>query len=1044
MAKTSQQKRDGQVAVRGGPIARALGVLPDEVPRVRSMFIAAALLGTSLVFFYGGANAIFLTRFDSDVLAWVYLVNGFVTILVGVAYSMTSRRLGTIQVLIGSGVVMAATIVALWGWSLSSDGEAVAFVLATWFRVLFIFAVLGLWELASAMFDVRQAKRLFPALALGIMLAFMIGGGLTGLLTSLIGTTGLILLSAIFMALHTGSLVRVLANPVIAEAVAESEQDTPAGPREILGNRFARRLGEMRTVTIMLIYLTEYIFYEQAAATFDTEESLAGFLGGFLAVDTLLMVIVAGVFAGRFISRYGVRVGLAAYPLGVGVLAVAGGLWGSFIGTDGAFFPIATVLYGVGQILVNAIETPVGALMFQPLPAARRMPIRVAVDGWLGSAALILVGVLLLVIQALPFEGTAPLMWIVVLFAVWGVYLAYVLFGHYQTLLRQATTVGFRDRTTEHDSFALLPTFTRLGGNQAGDVEGAVGPVPAIVDALASSEPDLVEVGVRSAEHHLADDPPGENYLGDSVDLGDLVAGLSEAAGRSDVATDVRTDAVIALSVLDSELALGRASELALDIAAVVLALRAGGERAGDAQGTLAAWAASPDPATRSHVGAALQLAGPWPESDASVERLLVSLIGDPDLTVAIAALDAAPLHASPEITAAALTAGRSPRLRASALRALQAAPTTELDSLVAAIGTVDGEYGADLTAQVIPALTRRPTILHGFLQPTSTAIARAAGFTALRSAKVMPPASVPRMVRDDIDAATNAVQLWRDLGSVADRPHVQAVRLMLVDELLARRRVVLSAIRIEQDHEPIDDVETILDRARRDGALDTDRANALEQLDVLLSPELTRIVLPLLEPPTIADAALDGAFAGNDRTPKQCLAALADDERFAPLARRLAAHSHPNRTDGDDMTELIDRVLALRAIDIFSGLPIEIAAELAERAQERHFEDGELMIEAGTIGRELFAVTSGNATVSVDGQPLNDLGAGTVVGELALLDPGPRTARVVADGPCSVLVIDRDTLLELAEQRPQVMAGIAQVLAARMRDANESRMGIS
>ena len=49
-----------------------------------------------------------------------------------------------------------------------------------------------------------------------------------------------------------------------------------------MSDRYSRRMVWMKSVTILLLYVTEYVFYEQAASTFDTEDSLAGFLGVFM------------------------------------------------------------------------------------------------------------------------------------------------------------------------------------------------------------------------------------------------------------------------------------------------------------------------------------------------------------------------------------------------------------------------------------------------------------------------------------------------------------------------------------------------------------------------------------------------------------------------------------------------------------------------------------------------------------------------------------------------------------------------------------------
>ena len=72
----------------------------------------------------------------------------------------------------------------------------------------------------------------------------------------------------------------------------------------------------MKSVTILLLYVTEFVFYEQAAGTFRTEESLAGFLGLFFGAMTMVMVLVTGLFSGRYISRFGIRAATLTLPVG--------------------------------------------------------------------------------------------------------------------------------------------------------------------------------------------------------------------------------------------------------------------------------------------------------------------------------------------------------------------------------------------------------------------------------------------------------------------------------------------------------------------------------------------------------------------------------------------------------------------------------------------------------------------------------------------------------------------------------------------------------
>ena len=63
----------------------------------------------------------------------------------------------------------------------------------------------------------------------------------------------------------------------------------------------------------------------------------------------------------------------------------------------------------------------------------------------------------------------------------------------------------------------------------------------------------------------------------------------------------------------------------------------------------------------------------------------------------------------------------------------------------------------------------------------------------------------------------------------------------------------------------------------------------------------------------------------------------------------------------------------------------------------------GETMIKQGEPGKEAFIILSGKATVKRGGKKVATLGTGSVVGELSLLDHGPRTATVVCDSECQL-----------------------------------------
>jgi len=74
----------------------------------------------------------------------------------------------------------------------------------------------------------------------------------------------------------------------------------------------------------------------------------------------------------------------------------------------------------------------------------------------------------------------------------------------------------------------------------------------------------------------------------------------------------------------------------------------------------------------------------------------------------------------------------------------------------------------------------------------------------------------------------------------------------------------------------------------------------------------------------------------------------------------------------------------------------------------------------------------------------LNDIVTGNVFGEMAVLDPQPRSASVTAIEDTELLRLDQQALYELIDDRPEVARGLLQVLSQhlrnRMRDLAELR----
>lgn len=129
-------------------------------------------------------------------------------------------------------------------------------------------------------------------------------------------------------------------------------------------------------------------------------------------------------------------------------------------------------------------------------------------------------------------------------------------------------------------------------------------------------------------------------------------------------------------------------------------------------------------------------------------------------------------------------------------------------------------------------------------------------------------------------------------------------------------------------------------------------------------------------------------------------------------------------------------KLTLIASVPLFTGFNRREIEAVGRLMDEVEVKGGRVLMREGAAGREFFIVVSGTVRVERNGRKINELGPGDFMGEIALIDRGPRTATVIAAEPCRLLVLDIGGFRTLVSKYPSVQGKIMKALAERLREA--------
>lgn len=952
------------------------------------------------------ADTLFFLRFGVEFLPLMILVSGPIVMVGMFTYAAGLGRVGSHRWLPGA-LMGLGSLLILERIGITVGLPGIYPVVWLGGQVVMLLSFTAMWTVGGEVCTTRQAKRLYPLFASAGIAGGVIGNAATGPLAGALGTENLLLVQTGLLVV-AATLARSMSRRFFRSASTRSGEsvfaDLRAGLVVTMGSPLLKILAWVGVAFGVLFFLVVFPFSEVVTESFESEADVAGFLGFFSAIATATTFLVSLLAANRLFARLGVVVTLMIVPL----IYVGGfALW---LASFNLF--AVTLVRGLQFVSVNALGGTAWSSLFNVLPPRRRGQVMAFMAAGPAQLGTMVSGALLLASTALPGQAST-LVGLAV--AVGAAALVWRMRGAYSDALVAAVERGFVEVFTAPTAGMQKPALdadARRAMSAGLDDPRAEARVMAVsmLDRIGGEEADRL---LRDA---LRDDEPRVRAVA-------LDALTGRDAKWLDYAEDLLADPVpdirrrtLAL-IWEGDLPPHPAATVALDdpvpevraMAAVVV----GGEGATHVVDSLLR---SPEVES---ITAGLSAASLRPDL---VDEDLTRFLDHPDRLVRAAAAPAV-----------ARRLGKADRLR----------PLLDDSSILtrrsAAFALADTSEGRETLFDVLQDPGGSVRACDSALRALTESGRAVGGLAAWASQEITRAAYLRRHRRSLEEAASSSVAagyLVRLLEAREERLQRWAIMALTTEETKAAMATVMRGIWSE-------DLET--------------RSQALEALDSLADRSIVRELLELLEEDS-PDASLPRRASLGElcsdldywiralafRCLREELTNDLDRVRSAasqdpsPLVRvALSGWSLPTMQETETL-DVMERVLALQRVPVFSEIDPEDLERIALVTTERQFEADERIFSEGDEGEEMLVMIRGEVVISreIEGvtTPIRTYGPGNHVGELALLRRRPRASDVTA-GPegVHVLALRSAEFQAILEERPEVAMAMLGTLAERL-----------
>ena len=127
-------------------------------------------------------------------------------------------------------------------------------------------------------------------------------------------------------------------------------------------------------------------------------------------------------------------------------------------------------------------------------------------------------------------------------------------------------------------------------------------------------------------------------------------------------------------------------------------------------------------------------------------------------------------------------------------------------------------------------------------------------------------------------------------------------------------------------------------------------------------------------------------------------------------------------------------RLELLRRVPLFAGVDHKELQAIGQIADEIEAPAGTALTHEGRHEGHFFVIVSGSVRVERGGRTIKTVGDGDFLGEIALIDGGPRTATATTVAPSRLLRMTHQRFQQLLDHSPSIRTAVLEELGRRLR----------